>query len=133
MATHIPQHEARKRWETLPIRIREAVYSPENADILWTLCEKNNIPQDTTYDIATAIGNVMMGFVHHNQLESEIKSIIPAASQNLIDQIVLETESKILFPIRMDIERVYRPIAPPPPQPTQSQKPPEQQSTSSPT
>ncbi len=100
----ITKQQVNNRWDKLPIILREAVFSERNADILWRVCEDQHLPENKIYRVASLVGDVLMGFIHPDNLAREIKEMI-ALNPVIIDSIIKEINSKIFAPIRSEINK----------------------------
>lgn len=96
------------RWDTLPENLRDAIFSEQNADILWKFCEAQHLSDDKIYKIATITGNVIMGFIHPEDLVKEITDELQINSQ-ISAAVSAEVDKKIFAPIREELKKVYAP------------------------
>ena len=106
--TTIPQNLVYERWDTLPDILKEAIFSQEKADLLWRICEANHLSDDKIEIISVVVGDILLGFVHAEDLASEI------ANETQIDKRVAqivsdEVNRKIFSPIKKELEEVYKP------------------------
>ena len=89
-----------ERWDTLPQNLKEAIFSPANADIIWKFCENNHVTEEKIRVIATVGGDVLMGFLHPDPedvaREIEERAKIP---KPLALDIARELERKIFLPL----------------------------------
>ncbi|MDP3014877.1 MAG: hypothetical protein Q8N28_00410 [bacterium] len=105
----ISQQQALNRWDTLPDNLREALFSEYNSETLWKICENQHLSEDKIGVIATLAGDVILGFLHPDDLASEIRkdlNLIP----ELANLIASEIDRKIFASIRSEIEKVYSPV-----------------------
>lgn len=100
----ITKQQAINRWDKLPMVLREAVFSERNADILWSVCEGQHLPENKIFRVASLVGDVLMGFIHPDDLAKEIKETL-ALNPIIIDSIVKEVNNKIFSPIRSEINK----------------------------
>jgi len=110
---NISKQQALQRWEVLPDSLREALFSDYNADTLWRICGEQHLPEERISKVAALLGDVILGFAHFDDLAKDI-SLEINISQELANSIVKEIDRKILLPIKADIERNYKPLAPEP-------------------
>ncbi|HEY4475403.1 MAG TPA: hypothetical protein VJB92_01640 [Candidatus Paceibacterota bacterium] len=108
----ITKKQALERWDTLPQNLKEAIFSPANADIIWKFCENNHVTEEKIRVIATVGGDVLMGFLHPDPedvaREIEERAKIP---KPLALDIARELERKIFLPLKSDLDRIYAPPA----------------------
>ena len=107
----ITQQQALKRWDTLPQNLREAIFSELNADILWRICKEQHLSEDKIYKIAALAGDVIMGFIHPEDLAREIKQEL-GINIEIANSVAIEINRKIFMPIKSEIDKVYAPAAP---------------------
>jgi hypothetical protein len=104
----VSQAQLINRRDSLPLNLREALSSEKNADILWQICEAQHIPKEKIYTVATLAGDVILGFVHFDDLAKSIRAdlgVAPEIAQTVSDEI----NRKIFAPIRLNLEKVYAP------------------------
>ena len=105
----ISRQQALNRWDILPDNLREALFSEYDADILWRICENQHLSEDKIRIIAILIGNVILGFIHLEDLAGEIKQEL-GINPEIANSIASEIERKIFAPIRSDLEKIYAPV-----------------------
>ncbi|MEK7634622.1 MAG: hypothetical protein AAB396_01920 [Patescibacteria group bacterium] len=101
---NITKQQAINRWDKLPMILREAIFSERNADILWSVCGDQHLPDDKIRNIASLTGDVLMGFTYPDDLAKEIKEAL-ALNPIIIDSIIKEVNNKIFAPIRSEINK----------------------------
>lgn len=106
---NITKQQALFRWDILPMNLREAIFSERNAEILWQICELQHLPEDRIYRVATLAGDVIMGFIHPEDLAREIQEQVGLKFE-VAEIIANEIIKKIFAPIRSDIDKIYSPI-----------------------
>jgi len=104
----IPRKQVLDRWDSLTDNSREALCSEQNANILWAASEKEHIPKEKIYTIATLAGDVILGFSHSYDLAQEIRQEL-GLNPAITESIAQEIDRKIFTPIRTDLEKVYAP------------------------
>lgn len=105
---NITKQQALKRWDTLQMNLREALFSEYNADILWRICEEQHLSEDKISKIATLAGDVIMGFMHPEDLDDEIKKELGINSE-IAASVARQIDRKIFSLIKNDINKVYAP------------------------
>lgn len=98
------------RRDSLPMNLREALSSERNADILWQICEAQHISKEKIYTVATLAGDVLLGFIHYDDLANGIRQDLGVAPE-IARTIAEEIDRKIFNPIRASLEKVYAPVS----------------------
>ena len=100
-----------ERWDALPPVLREAMFSPANGEIIWRVGEEHHLKEEQIAQIAGICGNIVMGFLHPEDLAKEIKTSI-GIDERLAAAISREIDRKVFSPLRSEIEKVYSPAGP---------------------
>lgn len=100
----VTKQQALSRWDKLPMILREAIFSERNADILWSVCETQHLSEDKIYKIANLTGDILMGFIHPEDLAREIKDAVGLNSE-IAEIIAKEIDRKIFAPIKSEIDK----------------------------
>ena len=106
----ISQQQAGQRWDVITPPLREALFSDVNADFVWNLCQNEHLTEEMSYQVAEISGNVLLGFLHPEDLAGELVSSVdlPAPlAKTISDQI----NSRVFAPLRADIDKVYSPLS----------------------
>ena len=90
------------------MNLREALFSEYNAETLWRICEGQHLSDDKIEKVATLVGDVILGFLHPEDLAQEIRKDINIVPE-IANVIASEIDRKIFTPIRSDLEKVYSP------------------------
>lgn len=106
---NITRRQALKRWDALPMNLREALFSEYNSSVLWKICEGQHLSEDKIYKIATLTGDVLMGFTHPEDLAQEIKNETGIVME-IANAVSSDINRKIFVPIRSEIDKVYSPV-----------------------
>ncbi len=110
---NISREQALERYETLPENLKEALFSAANAQIIRRLGETYHLSDDKISILATIAGDVILGFLHPNDLAAEIRSSLNLdynLNPQLAVSIAQEIDHRILMPFRNDLEKIYKPI-----------------------
>jgi len=102
----ISKQQVLKKFDALPQNLKEALFSEHNANLLWQICGGQHLTEDKISVIATIAGDVILGFIHAEDLAKEIKNEL-GINQEIANTIALEIDRKIFGPIRNDLEKVY--------------------------
>ncbi len=106
----ITKNRALERWDSLPPVLREALCSDINSDFVWKTCEAEFVPDEKIYSVARLVGYVLMGFLHPEDMASEIRSTI-GVDLRIATPIANAINQRIFVPIRGDIDKIYGPAA----------------------
>ncbi|MDI6717717.1 MAG: hypothetical protein QMD86_01560 [Patescibacteria group bacterium] len=106
----ISEQQIQKRWDVLPENLKEALFFEQNADIVWTACEAQHIPDYKIETIAIIVGDVILGFIHPEELAKEIQNSLNL-NINIANEIAKEVDRKIFSLIKGDLEQIYAPPA----------------------
>jgi hypothetical protein len=91
--------------------LRETLYSEPSSDFLWKTCEDEHVPDEKIYDVSRIAGYVLMGFIHPEDMASELKEELNLAPQTA--NIIADAVNKRVFgPLRADLDKIYSPIHP---------------------
>lgn len=96
------------RWDTLPENLKESLFSEGNSSALWRICENQHLTEDKIRIVATLAGDVILGFLHSDDLAQEIRSEL-GLNPEIANSIASEIDRKIFSPIRNDLEKAYAP------------------------
>jgi len=105
---NISRQQKLERWDTLPDNLKEALFSEYNADILWQVCRTQHLTEDKIKIIATLAGDVILGFIHPEDLAKEIRESLNL-NPEIANSIANEIDRKIFSPVKTDLEKVYAP------------------------
>ena len=100
-----------ERWDALPPVLREAMFSPANGELIWRIGEEHHIQDEQIEKIAGICGNIVMGFIHPEDLAKEIKTDLDI-DERLAQAVAREISRKVFSPIRSEMDKVYSPPAP---------------------
>lgn len=106
----ISKQQLFQRWDVLPDNLREALFSETNADVFWRICQAEHIPEEKISIGATIVGDVILGFLHIEDLAKELQSDLNI-NKEIARVIAGEVDRKIFSPIKSDLEKIYSPVA----------------------
>ena len=104
----ISRQQVLQRWDALPQNLREALFSEYNSGILWRICEEQHLSEDKIFKVAALTGDVIMGFMHPEDLSDEIKKEL-VINAEIASSISRQIDRKIFTLIRSDIDKIYAP------------------------
>jgi len=98
-----------QRWDTLPEVLREALVSETNSNIVWSICEAQNISDKKIHIIAGEVAATLMGFLHVDDTAEAFKT---DAGIDAKTAVVLQDafNKKIFIPLKPVIDSVYKPM-----------------------
>lgn len=108
--TQITQDQSLRRWDSLPLNLREALYFEPNTEFLWKTCEDEHIPEEKIYTVSQIAGFVLMGFLHPEDVARELRERL-TLDQKTSSAIEVALNKRIFAPLRADIDKVYAPIS----------------------
>jgi len=97
----------RERFNQLPERIQDLLMSDEVADLINDEVQLNYLPPEKGQEIAKLIGDVLLGYLSYKDFTLTFidrLGINPIVSKNIAQKI----ESHIFFPIKEDLEKIYK-------------------------
>lgn len=98
-----------ERWDELPDSLKDALVSDANSALIWKTAEAEHIPNEKIYTVATAVSQVLYGFIHPEDISTELKAA--QFNPQTVVAIVGALNQKIFAPIQQDLNKAYRPIA----------------------
>jgi hypothetical protein len=107
MTTNIQQ--VRQRIKSLPPTLVDALFSIQTAEVVRMTIEQNNIPIEKSSPIAQAIGLVLLGFIHPEDLAKEIQEKAGVAPQ-MASAVSSSFAAKIFSPLKGDLDKAYAPL-----------------------
>jgi hypothetical protein len=79
-----------------------------NSDFVWKTCSGEHIPEEKIYTVLKLVGYVLLGFLHPEDLESELKSELNI-DQKIADAIAAALGNRIFTPLKNDLDKIYGP------------------------
>jgi hypothetical protein len=104
----ISKQQISNRWDTLPMSLRESLYSPEYGKVIWQIGANHHLDDKKIGVVAGLAGYVLFGFIHPEDLAKEIRESLNL-NPEIANSIAQEIDRKIFTPIRADLEKVYAP------------------------
>lgn len=107
---NITKKQIHERWVNIPEGLKEIYFSPEVGEILWHTCEEAGLSEEIIKQIASVVGNTVLGFIHVNDLAKELGSI-PGIDQKAIDPIIFQIDKRIFEPVKTEILKLYATVS----------------------
>ena len=106
----ITDNQIRERWDTLPLNLREAIYSEDSYDIVADACAANHLSGHRADAVRAVVSDTLMGFIRADidEVSREIRERA-GIHPDIAYAIAREIDKRILLPLRNDLERVYEP------------------------
>ncbi len=95
-----------EKYRALPKEVQEAIFSVNTAEIIRQIGEKHKLMIDKIGELADETGLVMLGLGHPNQFISHLTERLEI-NRELAKEIAEEVNSKIFFPIREHLKKMY--------------------------
>lgn len=106
----ISKQQLYSRYDSLPQDLREFLFSETNSDLLWSIGEANHLSDDKKLTLATIVGDVILGFIHPDDLAKYASSDL-GIDMRLAQTLADEINKKILYSIRQQLIQGYQPPA----------------------
>lgn len=107
----ITQQQAIARWNKTPEPIREALGSPENADLVIAISKREGLVPAASQMLSQLSGAVLLGFVHADDFGKELEDSL-ALAHPVAERIAREIDEKVFRPFRADLAKLYMPPVP---------------------
>ncbi len=104
----LSQQQRGERWDSLPDVLREAIVSETNSDFIWKTCQGEFIPEEKIYDAMGAVGLVLSGFLHPEDMATELAATLQI-DRRIAEPIASAINQRIFVPLRPEIDKVYNP------------------------
>lgn len=95
-----------EKYRALPKEVRDAIFSINTAEIIRQIGEKHKLMIDKIGELADETGLVMLGLGHPNQFISHLTERLEI-NHELAKEIAQEVNSKIFYPIREHLKKMY--------------------------
>jgi len=100
------------RFENLPERLKEAIFSPAIDATIIRLCQSYRLDNEKISAISRNIGEILFGFESYKNLSSDLQADLNIDNK-LATAISQDIWSKILSPYNKELEEAYNPTIPP--------------------
>ena len=131
MPKEYTKEELWKLYEKLPKELQEAIFSNETADQIGNIGERYELSEEATSELAGCVGDVLLGILppaeFQETLEKELK-----LKKEVAKGVTREIERFIFYPVKVNLEELYKIEIAPPAQPTGITPPPEEKPSAPP-
>lgn len=101
------QDQLWKVFETLPEELKQAVFSAENADHTFSICERYGIEECSK--VASLIGLVLMGVMLPRDLEAALARDL-GLDGDTAQRVSQEVNRFIFYPVKQQIEQLHKKV-----------------------
>lgn len=102
-----PREQLLDLYKSLPKELQTAIFSADNADKMFDICQRNGVKEDKTIsEIAKNSGYVLMGVLPPEELQKVLEKEI-GLKKELAKQISWEISRFIFLPLRQYLEALY--------------------------
>lgn len=105
---NVTAQQARTRFKTLSPKLQDVVFSVQTAEIIATTVQSAHLPLLKIPLVAEAVGLVLLGFVHPEDLAKEIEQYA-SIPQPVATELSKAFSAKLFAPIRTDLDATYAP------------------------
>ena len=103
----ISKQQIDERWDSLPEPLREILYSPTYSNMVWKISEEHHLDDKKAGVILGLTGNIIMGFIHLDDLAKEISLALNLNSE-IANSISRELDKKIFSSFNKEINKNYK-------------------------
>jgi len=93
-------------FNVLPEKLKDAIFSEETANAIFSICEEHKIEDDKRSKIAKLVGDSLMGLLPPDRLQESIKTET-WVDQAEAEKIALEINRFILYPVKEALSSLY--------------------------
>jgi len=104
---HYTQDEMWKVYETLPEKLKQAVFSAENAEHTLSICERHEI--DECSQVASLIGLVLMGVMPPQDLQGALVQDLKL-KEAIAQRVVGEINRFVFYPVKAELENLHKTV-----------------------
>jgi hypothetical protein len=123
MEKEYTKEELWKIVEKLPGELKEAIFSGETAENIFNICSRNGIEDERMSKVAKYVGRVLMGLLPPSEFEETLEKEVEIEKETA-KSIRREVEMLIFYPVRKQLEEIYKIEIAPPARPTKITPPP---------
>lgn len=99
------QEEMWKVFETLPEKLKQAVFSAENAEHTFSICERYGIEECS--QVASLVGLVLMGVALPRDFGKALTADLQLDEQTS-QQVAQEINRFVFYPVKAELEHIHR-------------------------
>jgi len=106
MSREYSSEELWQLYDSLPNELKNAIFSPKTSEVIYNLCQRNNLDEKQMGEIAKEVGFVILGLLPPNELQDELKKNLNL-DDDLAKKINQEIQRFIFYPIKAPLEELY--------------------------
>jgi len=125
MEKEYTKEELWKLYDKLPEELKEAIFSEGTAENIFNICSRNGIEDERISKVALYVGRVLMGLLPPNEFQETLEKELKFEKE-VAKGIAREVERFIFYPVKADLEKLYKIEIAPPARPTRVTPPPEE-------
>ena len=125
MTKEYTKEELWKLYEKLPQELKEAVFSEETADHIYDICIRSGIEDERISEIARYSGRVLMGILPPDEFQKTLE-IELKLKPDIAKGVAQEINRFIFYPVKTNLEELYKIEITPSAKPTKITPPPEE-------
>jgi len=125
MEKEYTKEELWKLYDKLPEELKEAIFSEGTAENIFNICSRNGIENERISKVALYVGRVLMGLLPPNEFQETLEKELKFEKE-VAKGITREVERFIFYPVKADLEKLYKIEIAPPARPTRVTPPPEE-------
>jgi hypothetical protein len=107
MEKEYTKEELWKIIEKLPDELKEAVFSEKTAEDIFNICTRNGIEDERMSKVAKYVGRVLMGLLPPSEFEETLEREV-GIEKKAAKGINREVEMLIFYPVRKQLEEIYK-------------------------
>jgi hypothetical protein len=124
MEKEYTKEELWKIVEKLPDELKEAIFSEKTAENIFSICTRYGIEEgEKISKVAKYVGRVLMGLLPVNEFQETIEKELKLEKE-VAKGINREVEMLIFYPVKNQLEEIYKVEIAPPARPTKITPPP---------
>jgi len=126
MEKEYTKEELWKIYEKLPEELKEAIFSEKTAENIFNICTRYGIEEGGKISkVAKYVGRVLMGLLPPNEFQETLERELKLEKE-VAKGIRREAEMLIFYPVRTQLEEIYKIEIAPPARPTKVTSKPEE-------
>ena len=103
------QKETQKLLDSLPLELKDVLFSPDTAETIGQICERNNVSEENITRVAGLVGNILTGLLPPKELSSALRESFDI-NQETAEKISHEVNRFVLYPVKNILTKFYREI-----------------------
>ncbi len=107
MPTKLSKDQFWKLYEGLPQELKDSIFSSETAEYIQSICSKNNVNGDKRSDIASIIGDVLLGILLPEDFEKTIKKDLKLTTDTA-KNVSHEINRFIFYPVKDSLAGLHK-------------------------